>query len=413
MPPTQSHAESEDHMAEKPTTPPIITTRVSTASRDYDAAIGRGLLASAGPLTRTALGPQPTRAALVHDAALPAATVARVRDSLDSSGFSTTLIEVRASEQGKSLATLTTILEGIAAAQLDRLDPVVALGGGIVGDVAGFAAAVYRRGVPVVQCPTTLLSMVDAAVGGKTGVNLVLPAPHRGLRKNLIGAFHQPHLVIVDPAALESLPARHLRSGLAECVKHAMIGAEANDAALLDWTQAHIGRVLRLEPEATCQLLSRNIAIKAAIVATDEREDLANDTGGRALLNLGHTYAHALEAIGTLSPDNQASNAPLQHGEAVALGLVAACAAGTAMGTCSPTLAPLIVAVLRTAGLPISVAGLPDSSTLMGLMSHDKKVRAGKLRLILPMDGCRARVVVDPPTCVVLAGWDAIRPPKH
>jgi 3-dehydroquinate synthetase len=407
------HSDGEDHMAEQTTTTPSHTVRVNTASREYDVVIGHGLLASIGPLTRAALGPKPTRTAIVYDDNLPEHTITRAQGSLQTAGFAPTLIKVHATEQLKSLATLSTILGELAAARLDRLDPVIALGGGIVGDVAGFAAAVYRRGVPVVQCPTTLLSMVDAAVGGKTGINLLMPGADSGLRKNLVGAFHQPHMVVVDPSVLGTLPVRHLRSGLAECIKHAMIGAEASDAGLLDWTESHLDSIFRLEPRTLGELLARNIAIKAAIVATDEREDLENDSGGRALLNLGHTFGHALEAVGTLSPDGRRESAPLQHGEAVALGLVAACVAGREMGTCSPMLARRVAAILHSAGLPTAVEGLPSTATLMELMGHDKKVRAGRLRLILPTDSCTARVVVDPPAAVVSAGWDAIRCPAH
>jgi 3-dehydroquinate synthetase len=397
-------------MAEQTTTTPSHTVRVNTASRAYDVVIGHGLLASVGRLTREALGPKPTRTAIVYDDNLPEHTITRAQGSLQAAGFAPALIKVHASEQLKSLATLSTLLDELAAARLDRLDPVIALGGGIVGDVVGFAAAVYRRGVPVVQCPTTLLSMVDAAVGGKTGINLLLPGPDSGLRKNLVGAFHQPHLVVVDPSVLGTLPVRHLRSGLAECIKHAMIGAEANDAGLLDWTEAELDSIFRLEPRTLGELLARNIAIKAAIVATDEREDLENDAGGRALLNLGHTFGHALEAVGTLSPGGRRENAPLQHGEAVALGLVAACVTGREMGTCSASLAPRIARLLDRARLPFCLSGLPEPAMMMELMGHDKKVRAGKLRLILPTEGCRAKVVVDPPTAAVVAGWNALKP---
>jgi 3-dehydroquinate synthase len=290
----------------------------------YEVVVGMGLLRDAGVLTRDALGPGGERAAralLVHDDSLPRDLVNATAAAFANAALSVIACPVRASESEKSLATIERVAQAAVSGRLERGEPVVALGGGVVGDLAGFAAACYRRGVPVVQCPTTLLSMVDASVGGKTGVNV---RAGDSLKKNMVGAFHQPALVLCDVATMQSLPARDFRSGLAECVKHAMIGADFGDAGLLEFTRSTLDDVLGMDAGALVELVSRNVAVKAACVGGDERELPATGAphGGRMALNAGHTVAHAIETLPGLS-HGEPPLAGLTHGEAVGLGLLA------------------------------------------------------------------------------------------
>ncbi len=278
----------------------------------------------------------------------------------------------------------------------------------MVGDLAGFAAATYRRGVPVIQCPTTLLAMVDASVGGKTGVNLDLGTSEApDLKKNAVGAFHQPSLVLADTDSLGSLAPRHLRAGLAECIKHGMIAADAGDPGLLAWIGKNLNGLLGLDRALVTELVTRNVAVKARIVAGDEREE--NSSGGRAILNLGHTFGHAIETLPGLSPDRNMANAPLLHGEAVALGLVAAAACSAKLGLCPLGLLDQVGDLLTRAGLPTKVAGLPSDEAIITLMGHDKKAMGGAMRLVLPVGGGRAMVVANPAREGVAAGLAAIR----
>lgn len=382
------------------------TVRVELGQRSYPVRIGDGLLHSVGELTRETLGPGPSRAFLVADTGLPAQTVSRARESLESAGLHTTTAELKPSEPDKSLATLGRLLESLSDTAQERAEPVVALGGGIVGDVAGLAAALYRRGVPIIQCPTTLLAMVDASVGGKTAVNLGVESPG-SLRKNMAGAFHQPALVAIDVGTLDSLPDREFRCGLAECVKHAMIGAEAGDPDLLDWIEATALRILARDRDAIAELVRRNVAIKARIVAGDERETAAS--GGRALLNLGHTFAHAIEPLTDLSPTGSPEDAPLLHGEAVSLGLIAACSLGEAIGGLSSADSGRVRDLLLALGLPIAASGLPDSASLLSAMGLDKKVSRGRIRFIVPSGPGRAAIRDDVPEGAALAALDVLR----
>jgi 3-dehydroquinate synthase len=400
-----------------PSSPPIPpipdrVVRVELGERSYDAIVGTMLIPRVGPLTRNALGDGPARAMLVADSALPPPLVQHASASLQSQGFAVATLALDATEPDKSVRNAERISIAMASARLERRDPVIALGGGIIGDLAGFAASMYRRGVPVVQCPTTLLSMVDAAVGGKTGANLSLPSGE--LLKNLVGAFHQPSLVLADVDALTSLPSRHLRSGLAECLKHAMLaldietnGEHPTDlfTATLDGAAACISADTR----ALSSLIARNIAIKARVVAADERELSTDAAGGRATLNLGHTFAHAIETIKALSPDSNPAHAPLHHGEAVALGLVAAANVGLSLGTLSAADSERVRAAVAALGLPDRVSGLPANEVLIARMQHDKKVSGGKLRLIVPHGIGRVQSHFDPPVRVIEAGWNAIR----
>jgi 3-dehydroquinate synthase len=377
------------------------TITVPIASHAYEVRIGAGLLSHLGPWAAGLV--RGRRACVVTDSNLPATTVAAAVASLSSAGFETCLVALHATEPEKSLETAGRLVTDLASHRLDRLDPVIALGGGIVGDVAGFAAAIYRRGIPVIQCPTTLLSMVDASVGGKTGVNLRTGS---ALRKNLVGAFHQPALVIADIATLASLPGRELRAGLAECVKHALISSASDGGRLLAWTESALSGILAREAGVLAELVDHNVRLKALIVAQDEREDPDKDI--RALLNLGHTFGHAIETTPGLSPDSDPASAPLHHGEAVALGMVAAARTAQHLGLCPPDLGDRLVALLTRIGLPVRVLGLPGDATIAGAMRDDKKVLAGRLRLVLPT-AAGPRVVDDPGEAAVRAGLDAIR----
>ncbi len=352
------------------------------------------------PVLRGAAG----RAFLVVDDNLPAETIGVAAASLESVGFAVSVERLVATETNKSVAAAERLLVALDLSGHERRDPVVALGGGIVGDIAGFAAAVYRRGVPVIQCPTTLLAMVDASVGGKTGVNLAVAG---SLRKNMVGSFWQPRIVVADVASLRSLGDRQFRAGLAECLKHGMIAGEI-DPALADWTAASLPRLHCRDEAAIAELVERNVRIKAAIVAGDEREE-STGAGGRASLNLGHTFAHAIETIPHLSPDDDPANAPLLHGEAVALGLVAASACSETLGMAGAGFTDRVRRLVADAGLPVAVADLPGDDALLAAMLHDKKVAGGRLRLVLPIGPGRAEVVDDPPVAAVRAGLDAIR----
>lgn len=371
----------------------------------YEVRIGAGLLARLGEFVRERIGPRPRRAVVVIDSGLPGAAAVGAIHSLTRAGFEAAGVMVTPSEEGKSLAGLERVLAAIAEHRLERAEPVVAVGGGIVGDLAGFAAAVYRRGVPVFQCPTTLLAMVDASVGGKTGVNLALRSGE--LAKNFVGAFHQPEMVVADTATLASLSPREFRCGLAECVKHGLLSADAGDPDLEAWTRSNADAVASRDGEAVARLVERNVRVKAAIVGADEHE--RNESGGRALLNLGHTFGHAIETLPTLSPGDDPALAPLKHGEAVSLGLVAACECGRRLGATPPELAEGVRRILEQFGLPVAVRGLPPGPEVLRRMGHDKKVRDGRLRLIIPVGGGRTRIFADAPEAAILAAIDAIR----
>ena len=257
-----------------------------------------------------------------------------------------------AGEGSKTRATWERLTDALLAAGYGRDAAIVALGGGVTGDLAGFVAATYMRGIPVIQVPTTLLAMVDSSVGGKVGVDT--PAG-----KNLVGAFHPPVAVVADPLTLGTLADRDYRAGLAEVVKHALVGDEGHFA----WLEENAVPVLRRDPDALTQVICRSVELKSAVVAEDERE-----TGRRAILNAGHTVAHAIE---------QATGYAVRHGEAVALGLVAECRLGEAIGVTAAGTADRVAALLGRLGLPVELAGCPSVGTLTAAMQVDKKTRSG------------------------------------
>ena len=335
------------------------TIRVELGDRSYDVRVGNGLLSQAGAaaadldnvsgavvLTDTHVGP------------LYAEQVAR---SLQAADLSATVVTVPAGEEYKTLETFGRVFDELFALEpaVDRHTLVVPLGGGVVGDMGGFVAATALRGIRFLQLPTSLLADVDASVGGKTAVDH--PAG-----KNLIGAFHQPSGVLIDVTALGTLPPEELRSGLAECVKHAFI----RDASLLTFIEDNAAAILAVEPEVMTELVARNVQIKAAVVGQDERE-----SGVRAHLNFGHTIGHAIEtAVGYGN---------MTHGQGVALGMVAVCELAARRGLVGTALCDRLREVLQRLGLRTTWDGL-DPRQLWALMQHDKKARAGKVRMILP-----------------------------
>ncbi len=332
--------------------PGLRTLQVRLGERSYPIHIGEGLL-DRRDLLQPHLGTG--RPFIVTNETVAPLYLAALRATL---GDSATAI-VPDGEQHKTLANASSILDRLIAEGCGRDSTVFALGGGVVGDLAGFAAACYQRGVSWIQVPTTLLAQVDASVGGKTAVN------HRA-GKNLIGAFHQPRAVLCDTKTLHTLDARQFRAGLAEVIKHALIA----DAHFFDWLDANLPALLRREPGPIAEAIERSCAIKARVVAADEREE----SGQRALLNLGHTFGHAIET-GT-------GYAEWLHGEAVAAGIVLAARFSRRLRMLDAASHDRIVALLSKAGLPIAPPPI-GPERFAALMKLDKKVRAGKLNLVL------------------------------
>lgn len=354
--------------------------RVDLGHRSYDVTVGHDVLAEVGK-TVTALGG--ARAAIVTDSNVSRWHLARLEACLTASGSLRGTVTVPAGEKSKSFDRLATASAELLELGVERGDVVIALGGGVVGDLAGFAAAILRRGVRFVQVPTSLLACVDSSVGGKTGINV--PAG-----KNLIGAFHQPIAVVADLAMLETLPLREMRAGYAEIVKCALLG----DAAFFRWLEQNGEHVIARERDCLQYAVCRSIEMKARIVTEDEHE-----TGRRALLNLGHTFGHALEAFTGYSDR-------LLHGEAVAIGLTLAAQFSEHLGRCPIGLAARVGQHLEAIGLPSRIddvaGGRPTAQDLVALMMQDKKVRSGKLAFILLTDIGDAALVRDVPNAVVV-----------
>ncbi len=338
-----------------------IVVNVALGERSYDITIGRGTLAALGRKI-AALRPG-AKAAIVTDATVARLHLAAAEAALAAAGIGVTSVTVPAGEGSKSFAVLERVCEALISARIERADLVVALGGGVVGDLAGFAAAVVRRGLDYVQVPTTLLAQVDSSVGGKTAID-----SRQG--KNLIGAFHQPVLVVADTALLDTLPAREFRAGYAEVAKYGLIA----DAGFFAWLEANWREVFAGGP-AREHAIAVSCRMKAAIVGRDERE-----TGERGLLNLGHTFGHAFEAAAGFSDR-------LLHGEAIALGMVLAFAFSARRGLLAADEAERVERHLAAVGLPTRIAavpgGAPDADRLMELIAQDKKVKRGRLTFIL------------------------------
>ncbi len=337
---------------------------IELGQRSYPIHVGHGLLGQAGLLDAVLPG---EAVMLVSNETVMPLWGARVEAAL--AGRRVARCVLPDGEQHKTLATLGTVLDALVAERMNRDCAVVALGGGVVGDIAGFAAACYQRGVAFVQVPTTLLAQVDSSVGGKTGVN------HPG-GKNLIGAFHQPVAVIADTDTLGTLPDRELRAGVAEVIKYGLLG----DAAFFGWLEDNVGRLLGRDPRALGYAIRRSCEMKAAIVARDEREQ-----GERALLNLGHTFGHAIES--------GAGYGAWLHGEAVGAGLLLAAEFSRRVRGLPATEVARLRDLLVRAGLPVEPPRL-GAARALELMRMDKKVKAGRIRLVL-LDRIGAAAVVD------------------
>ncbi len=338
------------------------TVTVPLGERAYDVLIGPGLVAETGRLIGTRLGP--AKCAVVTDENVARRHLATLETALKQEGVHVGSIVLKPGEATKSFSELAPLSEHLLELGIERGDLVVAFGGGVIGDLAGFAAAILRRGVRFVQIPTTLLAQVDSSVGGKTGID----TPQG---KNLIGAFHQPSLVIADTDTLTTLPEREMRAGYAEVAKYGLLG----DAAFFAWLEQSWPSVFAFEPAALTRAIETSVKAKAGIVGRDETEQ-----GERALLNLGHTFGHAYEAWCGYSDR-------LLHGEAISIGMAQAFRFSETLGACAPGTAERVSAHFAAVGLPIRIADIPgakpDVAALMRLMGQDKKVRRGKLTFIL------------------------------
>ncbi|WP_407116330.1 3-dehydroquinate synthase [Bradyrhizobium sp. LMG 9283] len=350
---------------------------VALENRAYDIVIGRGVLSSLGERI-AALRPG-VRTAVVTDRTVAKYWLEPTEASLAAAGIPTSRIVVEEGEISKTYAGLEKVSEALIAARIERNDLVIALGGGVVGDLAGFAAAILRRGVDFVQVPTSLLAQVDSSVGGKTGIN----SPQG---KNLLGAFHQPVLVIADTAVLDTLSPRQFRAGYAEVAKYGVLG----DEAFFTWLEKNHSDIFK-GGSAREHAIATSCRAKAGVVSRDERE-----TGERALLNLGHTFGHALEAATGFSDR-------LFHGEGVAIGMTLAAQFSAKLGMIGEADAARIERHLIEAGLPTRLQdiagfaqeGLADADALMALMAQDKKVKRGKLTFILLEAVGRAVIAKD------------------
>ena len=332
--------------------------KVALFERGYDILIGRDLLAQAGLIVPHLATP---RVAVVSNVTVAPLYLERLAAPLRSAGVDVVPVILPDGEAYKNWETLNLIFAELLGRRCDRGTTVIALGGGVVGDLAGFAAASYQRGVPFIQVPTTLLAQVDSSVGGKTGIN-------HPLGKNMVGAFWQPKLVLADTATLDTLPDRELSAGLAEVIKYGLI----RDCEFFTWLEANMARLLARDADALAFAIERSCANKAEVVAGDERETAAS--GGRALLNLGHTFGHAIET--------GAGYGVWLHGEAVAAGTAMAVELSRRLGWLSAADAGRAVALLAAARLPVRGAAL-GVGRYIDLMGHDKKVQAGRLRLVL------------------------------
>lgn len=337
---------------------------VTLSTTAYDVVIGQGLLARAGALLAPRL-PQ-KRAVVITDETVARLHLQTLLDGLAQTGIVTSQIVVPAGEASKNLETFGRVTDALLAAKVERRTAVIALGGGVVGDLAGFAAATTLRGLPFVQVPTTLLSQVDSSVGGKTGINTAYG-------KNLLGAFHQPRMVLADTATLATLPRRELAAGYAEIAKAGLIA----DPEFFLWCEANGAAVIAGDPAAQAEAIRQACAFKARVVGADEREEKPDD--GRALLNLGHTFGHALEA-------EYGYGGGLLHGEGVAVGVGLAFRLSARLGFCPQEDADRVVAHVAGVGLPAEISTLNrrfSAATLISHMRRDKKVQDGALKFVL------------------------------
>ncbi|MBB4103883.1 3-dehydroquinate synthase [Allorhizobium borbori] len=356
--------------------------RVPLGSRSYDILIGPGLIARAGgEITARLKG---RRAAVITDANVGPLYLEALTDSLQTDGIESVSLTLPAGEKTKNFENLIAVVDLALTARLERNDMIIALGGGVIGDLAGFAAGIVKRGIRFVQIPTSLLAQVDSSVGGKTGINT-----RHG--KNLVGVFHQPDLVLADADALGTLSEREFRAGYAEVAKYGLI----DKPDFFAWLEKNRADVFAGGP-ARIEAIAASCRAKAAVVAADEREN-----GARALLNLGHTFGHALEAA------VQYDSARLVHGEGVAIGMVLAHEFSTRLNLASRDDADRVRKHLKEAGLPVSIGeipgDLPPAEGLMEAIAQDKKVKSGKLTFILTRGVGQSFVADDVPSSEVLS----------
>ena len=352
------------------------TVRIALGERSYDIQIGAGLLTRSELITRVL--PHP-RVAVVTNVTVAPLYLEPLRTSLHASKVEVVQVVLPDGESHKNWDALERVFDALLTNRCDRQTTIIALGGGVVGDIAGFAAATYQRGIPFIQIPTTLLAQVDSSVGGKTGIN-------HPLGKNMIGAFHQPLAVIADTDTLGTLPDRELRAGIAEVIKHGAI----RDVVFFAWLEANMDRLLTRDSAALAHAVRRSVEIKAEIVTLDERE-----SGPRALLNFGHTFGHAIET--------GAGYGEWLHGEAVAAGMVMAADLSCRLNRLGAADRDRLRALVRRAGLPAAPPPSLAPDRIRDLMRVDKKVRAGRIRLILLDRLGAASIVEDTPEQAVQA----------
>ncbi|MHB0913010.1 MAG: 3-dehydroquinate synthase [Armatimonadota bacterium] len=344
--------------------------RVDLGERSYDIHIGEGVLDRAGELVSGVCRGE--KAAIITNPKIGELYADRLVKQLEGVGITACMVTIPAGERYKKLSTVARIYEALLDMKLDRTGIVIGLGGGVVGDIAGFVAASFLRGVDFMQVPTSLLAQVDSSIGGKTGVNLP-----RG--KNLVGAFYQPKVVLIDLGTLATLPVREFRSGLAEIIKHGII----RDAEYFAFLEEHLDAVRKRDPKALAHTIRRSCEIKADVVHQDERE-----SGLRRILNYGHTAGHAVERL--------TSYRRYKHGEAVGIGMVSAALAAREMGA-EPELPQRVAALIRRAGLPTSLPEGIDPQEIVAAMGLDKKVAHGKLHVVLADTIGSAYVTADVP----------------
>jgi 3-dehydroquinate synthase len=371
------------------------TIRVELSSNPYPVVIGDGSLQSLGARLLE-LGTKPgAKVLVVTNPEVDGHYGEATRSSLETAGFETHGLVIEAGEERKTPASIARIHDTAFERRLERSSLIVALGGGVVGDMAGFAAATWLRGIAVVQVPTTLLAMVDASIGGKTGVN------HPG-GKNLIGAFHQPRLVLIDPTTLATLPIREFRAGMAEVIKYGVIGDAPLfhdlEAAALRGPEQALASADAVGKGMMQRLLERSAAAKARVVAADEREG-----GLRAILNYGHTIGHVLETL--------SGYGTLLHGEAVALGMLAAGEIASAMGLWTRTDQERQRRLVKAAGLPVTMAR-QEPAAVLNCLQGDKKVRDGKVRFVLPTAIGSVLIRDDVAPATILAAMEALTQPR-
>ncbi len=354
---------------------------VNLAENSYDIIIERGVLASLGQRCR-AVGLKGV-AAVITNPTVAALYGKDVQKTLETAGFSVSIIEIPDGEEYKNSATLNQVYDALLAAGVDRGSFVVALGGGVVGDVSGYAAATWMRGIPFVQVPTTLLAQVDSSVGGKTGID-------HPKGKNLIGAFYQPRLVLIDVGTLATLDKRQFCAGLAEVIKYGI----AIDPLLFEFLEAKCDAILAKEPDVLIEIISRSCQIKAQVVEQDEKE-----AGLRAILNYGHTLGHAFESL--------SGYRGLVHGEAVAIGMVLAARISTAEGLCNNEDVMRITTLITRCGLPVETPHF-DRQQLINAVAADKKSKGGCITFICNRGiGMYAMRYHTPEELLVLSGLEA------